>query len=138
MVLLFSKIGSTLKSSSQPIILWSVAEGLFKSNAAVENVEYIIKKREIGPIEFTDITWLNDLIFLVTNNTQVYWFNITNQMHGRIVDMDSVGSIAVDWIGKKLYWSCPKQQLVSILQIYSIIYSVKADSENKRNKAICQ
>lgn len=42
------------------------------------------------------------------------WFNITSTAKGYLPNMDNVGSLAVDWVGKKIYWSNPKQQLVSI------------------------
>ena len=62
----------------------------------------------------TDIAWYRDKLYLVTNTTHVYWYNLTSHRSGHLREMDSVGSIAVDWIGKKLYWSNPKQQLVSL------------------------
>lgn len=61
----------------------------------------------------------------MTNNSQVYWLNLTSRKHGRLIDVDSVGSLAVDWIGQKLYWSNLKQQLVVIndslrIQIFNL------------------
>lgn len=105
--------GITLNRYKNPIILWSAAEGLLKSNAAGENVETVIHKSRMKGFHFTDITWYQDKIYLVTNNSHVHWYNLTSHKKGQLEDMESVGSIAVDWIGKKLYWSNPKQQLVS-------------------------
>ncbi|ERL89649.1 hypothetical protein D910_07014 [Dendroctonus ponderosae] len=48
----------------------------------------------------------------VTNGSNVYWFNLTSRQQGKLGDVGSVDSIAVDWIGRKLYWSNLKQQLV--------------------------
>lgn len=55
----------------------------------------------------------------MTNNSQVYWLNLTSRKQGRLIDVDSVGSLAVDWIGQKLYWSNLKQQLVVVLILLS-------------------
>lgn len=60
-----------------------------------------------------DVAWYKDLLYLVGNNSMLYCYNTTshekNKMH-----INSVGSVAVDWISKKLYWANPKQQIVSI------------------------
>ncbi|CAH1131270.1 unnamed protein product [Ceutorhynchus assimilis] len=105
-------IGTTLEKSRNPIIIWSGTEGLFKSNVAIENVETLLHKSLLGNVEFTGLTWYQDQVYLVTNNSHVIWYNLTSRKHGRLNDIDSVGSIAVDWIGKKLYWSNLKQQLI--------------------------
>ncbi|KAJ8934365.1 hypothetical protein NQ314_013406 [Rhamnusium bicolor] len=104
--------GSTLNRSKNPIILWSAAEGLLKSNAAGENVETVIHKIRMRNLHVTDITWFKDQIYLVTNDSRVYWHNLTSHKQDRLSDMDSIGSIAIDWIGMKLYWSNTKQQLI--------------------------
>ncbi|KAJ8952660.1 hypothetical protein NQ318_020975, partial [Aromia moschata] len=104
--------GTTLIQSKNPMILWSAAEGLLKSNAAGENVETVIHRSRMRNLHFTDITWFKDQIYLVTNDSNVYRYNLTSRKQERLVDIDSVGSIAIDWIGKKLYWSNPKQQLI--------------------------
>jgi len=67
-----------------------------------------------GSYHITDIAWYKDKLYLVTNTTHVYWHNLTTHDTGHLREVDSVGSIAVDWIGRKLYWSNPKQQLVCI------------------------
>lgn len=66
-----------------------------------------------GHHHITDIAWYRDQLYLVSNTSHVHWYNLTSHTRGRLRGMESVGSIAVDWIGKKLYWSNPKQQLVS-------------------------
>ncbi|KAK4881780.1 hypothetical protein RN001_005099 [Aquatica leii] len=107
--------GKTLKVSKNgkyPTILWSAADGLLKSDATGENVQTVIQKNRMKDYYITDIAWYNDQIYLVTNNSQIFWHNLNSHQGGQIVDIDSVSSIAVDWLGKKLYWSNPKQQLI--------------------------
>ncbi|XP_021913370.1 proto-oncogene tyrosine-protein kinase ROS isoform X3 [Zootermopsis nevadensis] len=112
--------GKTLKvpqDGKYASILWSAAEGLLKSDVTGENVEMLIHNTNLkdmhGSYHITDIAWYKDKLYLVTNTTHVYWFNLTTHESGHLREMDSVGSIAVDWIGKKLYWSNPKQQLIT-------------------------
>lgn len=104
--------GSTLSSSKKPVIYWSAGKGLLRTDAAGENVETLIHRTAMKKMFFVDMAWYQDLIYLVTNHSQVFWYNMTNHRQGRLIDIDSVGSIAVDWIGKKLYWSNPKRQMV--------------------------
>ncbi|XP_069689840.1 proto-oncogene tyrosine-protein kinase ROS isoform X2 [Periplaneta americana] len=112
--------GKTLKipqDGKYASILWSAAEGLLKSDVTGENVETLIHNTNLkdiyGNYHITDIAWYKDKLYLVTNTTHVYWYNLTSHDTGQLREMDSVGSIAVDWIGKKLYWSNPKQQLIT-------------------------
>ncbi|RZC34249.1 proto-oncogene tyrosine-protein kinase ROS, partial [Asbolus verrucosus] len=104
--------GITLSRSINPAIYWSAAKGLLKSDAAGENVETLIHKSHMKNFYFTDMTWYKDQIYLVTNDSHVYWYNTVTHNQGQLIDIDSVGSIAVDWIGKKLYWSNPKRQMI--------------------------
>ncbi|XP_050308693.1 proto-oncogene tyrosine-protein kinase ROS isoform X2 [Anthonomus grandis grandis] len=104
--------GSTLDKTRNPIIIWSGTEGLFKTDAAIENIQTLLHKTRMRNVGFIGMTWYQDQVYMVTNSSNVYWYNLTSNKHGRLVDIDSVGSIAVDWIGKKLYWSNLKQQLI--------------------------
>lgn len=106
--------GSTLNSSVNPIILWSAEEGLLKSNAAGENIETFIHQNEMNGTHYIDIAWFKNQTYLVANDSKIYWYNTTTKERGYFPQIKSVGSIAVDWIGEKLYWSDPKQQFVCI------------------------
>lgn len=100
------------KDAKQPMILWSASEGLLKSDAIGENVQTLIHKSAIKDSVFIDTAWYKDRIYLVTNTHQVYMYNFTIHEYEQMKNLESVRSISVDWIGKKLYWSNPKQQLV--------------------------
>ncbi|KAK5650142.1 hypothetical protein RI129_001171 [Pyrocoelia pectoralis] len=107
--------GRTLKVSKNgkyPTILWSATNGLLRSDATGENVQTLVQKNVMKDYHIIDIAWYNDQIYVVTNNSQIFWHNLKSHKGGQLVDIDSVSSIAVDWIGKKLYWSNPKQQLI--------------------------
>jgi len=60
------------------------------------------------------MTWMDDMIFLVTNTSRVHSYNKSSHEMKQIDDLDAVGSVSIDWIGNKLYWSNPKQQLVNL------------------------
>lgn len=67
-------------------------------------------------VYITDISWYRDKLYLVTNASTVMWYNATSHQMGQMPNMDNVGSLAVDWVGKKIYWSNPKQQLVCLIE----------------------
>nr|CAD7427324.1 unnamed protein product [Timema monikensis] len=109
--------GKTLRAGDLPDIVWSTAEGLLKSDVTGESVKTLVHhsnlKDQQGDYHYVDITWYRDKLYMVTNTTHVHWYNLTTHVSGQLRDVDSVGSIAVDWIGRKLYWSNDKQQLIT-------------------------
>lgn len=108
-------VGRTLKSNpdnTTATILWSGTEGLLQSDVTGENIEIIIHSSSNIGANVTDIAWYEDKLFLVTNTSQLIWYNTTSQENGTLSDIDSVRSVSIDWIGKKLYWCNPKQQMV--------------------------
>lgn len=104
------------RDGSRASILLSANEGLLKSDVTGENVETLIHKASLKEHEnayhIVDVGWYKDVLYLVGNNSALYRYNITTHQKTRL-NIHSVGSIAVDWISKKLYWANPKQQIVS-------------------------
>ncbi|XP_066586207.1 proto-oncogene tyrosine-protein kinase ROS [Prorops nasuta] len=108
--------GRTLRSGSQTSILWSANEGLLKSDVTGENIDTLIYKATLRESEneyhIVDVSWYKDVLFIVGNNSVLYRYNITSHQKTKL-NIHSVGSIAVDWISKKLYWANPKQQIIT-------------------------
>ncbi|XP_046600630.1 proto-oncogene tyrosine-protein kinase ROS isoform X2 [Neodiprion lecontei] len=97
-------------------ILWSATEGLLKSDVTGENVETLIHRASWKDSEMqyhiVDVAWYKDLLYLVGNNSVLYCYNTTSHENNRM-HINSVGSVAVDWISKKLYWANPNQQIIT-------------------------
>lgn len=74
---------------------------------------YLFVSGNLKNLYITDISWYRDMIYLVTNASTVMWYNCTSTERGLLPALDNVASLAVDWVGHKIYWSNPKQQLVS-------------------------
>lgn len=68
---------------------------------------------ESGPLHVSDVAWYEDVLFLATNTSRTLWFNLTSRDLSYVRGVDSARSIAVDWLGHRLYWSNPTKQLVS-------------------------
>ncbi|KAH9630492.1 hypothetical protein HF086_000705 [Spodoptera exigua] len=109
-------VGKTLASSPNTLhstLLWSGPDGLLQTDLTGDNLQILIHRGLLKNLHITDISWYRDLLYLVTNASTVMWYNTTTHKRGLMSNMDNVGSLAVDWVGKKIYWSNPKQQLIT-------------------------
>lgn len=109
-------VGRTLASSPNTLhstLLWSGPDGLLQTDLTGDNLQILIHRGLLKNLHITDISWYRDLLYLVTNASTVMWYNTTTHKRGLMSNMDNVGSLAVDWVGKKIYWSNPKQQLIT-------------------------
>ncbi|XP_044756024.1 proto-oncogene tyrosine-protein kinase ROS isoform X2 [Coccinella septempunctata] len=110
-------IGATLlNKKEEPFILWAAAEGLLRSDPTGQSVKTMIHidemKHTVDMKHFfiTNIAWYQQHIYMVTNNSQVFWYDSSTRELKKLIDY--VGSIGIDWIGKKLYWYNHKQQMM--------------------------
>lgn len=108
---------NTIRNGSRASILWSAYEGLLKSDVTGENIDTLIYKTSLKDSEnayhIVDVSWYKDMLYIVGNNSVLYQYNFTTHVKTKL-NIHSVGSVAVDWISKKLYWANPKQQIVTI------------------------
>ncbi|KAJ8716622.1 hypothetical protein PYW07_003249 [Mythimna separata] len=109
-------VGKTLASSPNTLhstLLWSGPDGLLQTDLTGDHLQILIHGADLKNFQITDISWYRDKLYLVTNVSTVMWYNTTTHEKGFMPSMDNVGSLAVDWVGKKIYWSNPKQQLIT-------------------------
>ncbi|XP_015429752.1 PREDICTED: proto-oncogene tyrosine-protein kinase ROS [Dufourea novaeangliae] len=108
--------GRTLRDGSHASILWSANEGLLRSDVTGENIDTLIYKASLKEAEtdyhIVDVSWYKDVLYIVGNNSAIYRYNITSHQKTKM-NINSVGSVAVDWISRKLYWANPKQQIIT-------------------------
>jgi proto-oncogene tyrosine-protein kinase ROS len=108
----------TLKSADKRLLLWSSMDGLFQSDIIGEHFQTLINKTQLEKGYISDVTWFEDILYVVSNSTlKIYNHNFTATKGMSAISLigkiDSVESVAVDWIGKRLYWSNPTQQLIT-------------------------
>nr|XP_026496387.1 proto-oncogene tyrosine-protein kinase ROS isoform X1 [Vanessa tameamea] len=109
-------VGKTLTFSPttlQSTLLWSGPDGLLQTDLTGDKLQTLIHRSHLKNLYITDISWYRDKLYLVTNASTVMWYNTTTHEKGIMPNMDNVGSLAVDFVGKKIYWSNPKQQLIT-------------------------
>jgi len=63
-----------------------------------------------------DVAWYEDCVFYVVNSTKINWLNLTSRQGSTLEDINSVQSIAIDWLGRKIYWADPSKQ--SVIHIF--------------------
>jgi len=65
----------------------------------------------------SDVAWFEDCVYYVVNSSKINWLNLTSHQGGTLEGINSVQSIAIDWLGRKIYWADPSKQLV--INIYT-------------------
>lgn len=93
----------TLKSEHDRYLIWSSNDGLLQSDVLGEHIHQLISCTKIDCQNISDIAWFEDMVYFVSNST-LQFYNRTNYVFGRVGELESVQSIAVDWIGRRLYW----------------------------------
>ncbi|XP_011637649.1 proto-oncogene tyrosine-protein kinase ROS isoform X2 [Pogonomyrmex barbatus] len=108
--------GRTLRNGSHASILWSSNEGILRSDVTGENIDTLVNKATLKESEnefhIVDVSWYKDVLYIVGNNSALYRYNISSHQKTKL-NIHSVGSVAVDWVSKKLYWANPKQQIIT-------------------------
>lgn len=104
--------GRTMKSVHDRSLVWSSHYGLIQSDILAEHIHILIPYENLGHKNITDIAWFEDILYLVCNHS-LYYFNRTNKQMEQFYGMDSVQTIAIDWIGRRLYWYNPAHQMIS-------------------------
>lgn len=125
----------TLKTSHERSLIWSSNEGLVKTDVMGEHIETLVAKSELQNNIVTDIAWFEELLYIVCNST----LKIYNQKTRTLVSQsigNTVGKIAIDWIGRRLYWSDQihitrgdlKGNKPEPLAVYKYVRELKIDS----------
>lgn len=102
----------TLKTSDERFLIWASDDGIMQSDVTGEDIITLLPKKELGDAIVSDIAWFETLLYVVANST-LKIYNRTDGEFKKISELDSVGGVAVDWIGRRLYWSNPTQQLIN-------------------------
>ncbi|XP_029680164.1 proto-oncogene tyrosine-protein kinase ROS-like isoform X3 [Formica exsecta] len=108
--------GRTLRNGSRASILWSSNEELLRSDVTGENINTLVSKPDMkdsdSEFHIVDVSWYKDVLYIVGNNSALYHYNVSDHQKKKL-NNHSVGSVAVDWLSKKLYWANPKQQIIT-------------------------
>ncbi|KAF0289273.1 Proto-oncogene tyrosine-protein kinase ROS [Amphibalanus amphitrite] len=112
--------GRTLEhhlDASGPFLLWSTEVGLLRSDVIGDRPTVLVSRASFNAsdksgIHVSDLTWCDDIMYLATNDSRVYSHDLRTGELRQLGDAVQATALAVDWIGRRLYWSSPKQQLI--------------------------
>lgn len=107
-----------------------------RSDVTGSNLNTIISSSQLFGSHVTDIDWFEDVLYLVLNSSRVYMYHTTEKKLTRYSDLESVGSIAVDWLGRKLYWASPNQQLVRHKHFVVLHLKLNIDFVSKQSESL--
>lgn len=103
--------GQTLKMPHDRQIIWASHDGLIQSDILGDNIYTLISQQKLD-CNITNVEWFEDVLFFVCNYS-LYSFNRTTNITEKLNIKDSMQAIALDWIGRRLYWFNPIHQVIT-------------------------
>ena len=93
-------------------MIWASSGGIFQADVTGENVTTLLPRDELTDSIVDEITWFENILYIVANKT-LKIYNRTDGVVGKLGEKETVDSVAIDWIGKRLYWSNHQQQVIN-------------------------
>lgn len=103
--------GETMDSSHDRHLIWASHDGLVQSDILGDSVHILVPHHKYTNCNISTIEWFEDILLFVCNS-QLYAFNRTTNITEKIGMADSIQAMAVDWIGRRLYWFNPMHQFI--------------------------
>ena len=57
------------------------------------------------------MAWMDNIMYVVTNTTRMFAIDLDSRQVNLMRNIDAV-SVAVDWLGRRVYWSSANRQRV--------------------------
>lgn len=106
----------SLSSRELRRFVWSTPEGLFEGDMLGEQVTTLLTAQDLQHAEITDLSWFENMIYMAIDDSIKSFNRVTKELRTVIEvpnNFAEVKSIAIDWIGRQLYWSSPTLQTIS-------------------------
>uniref|UniRef100_A0A182SVI8 Tyrosine-protein kinase receptor n=1 Tax=Anopheles maculatus TaxID=74869 RepID=A0A182SVI8_9DIPT len=105
----------TLRPESQHHLVWASTDGIVRSDVIGEHVSTLIPgSSELDGVAVTSLAWHARILYVVSNST-LRLYREPSTPGGewtKLRELESVECVAIDWIGERLYYSNPAQQLI--------------------------
>ncbi|XP_035904405.1 protein sevenless isoform X2 [Anopheles stephensi] len=105
----------TLRPESQHHLVWASTDGIVRSDVIGEHVSTLIpRSSELDGAAVTSLAWHARILYVVSNSTLRLYREPTapGGEWTKLRELESVECVAIDWIGERLYYSNPAQQLI--------------------------
>ncbi|XP_025412408.1 proto-oncogene tyrosine-protein kinase ROS isoform X3 [Sipha flava] len=96
-------------------VLWGNAQQILISDIMGDYIQSISldeNDKTIKNSSLNDVAWYEDCVYYVVNSSKINWLNLTSHQNSTLEGINSVQSIAIDWLGRKIYWADPSKQLI--------------------------
>uniref|UniRef100_A0A182VVI6 Tyrosine-protein kinase receptor n=1 Tax=Anopheles minimus TaxID=112268 RepID=A0A182VVI6_9DIPT len=105
----------TLRPESQHHLVWASTDGIVRSDVIGEHVSTLIpRSKELDGAAVTSLAWHARTLYVVSNST-LRLYREPSAPGGewtKLRELESVECVAIDWIGERMYYSNPAQQLI--------------------------
>ncbi|XP_050428827.1 proto-oncogene tyrosine-protein kinase ROS isoform X2 [Adelges cooleyi] len=96
-------------------VLWGNSERILISDIMGNYIDSIFLDEDKTEkySSLNDIAWYEDRVYYVVSSSKINWLNLTSRQWGTVEGINSVQNIAIDWLGRKIYWSDPLKKSIS-------------------------
>uniref|UniRef100_A0A182MQB4 Tyrosine-protein kinase receptor n=1 Tax=Anopheles culicifacies TaxID=139723 RepID=A0A182MQB4_9DIPT len=105
----------TLRPESKHHLVWASTDGILRSDVIGEHVSTLIpRSAELDGATVTSLAWHARILYIVSNST-LRLYREPSTAGGewtKLRELESVECVAIDWIGERMYYSNPAQQLI--------------------------
>ena len=70
-----------------------------------------LKDSSRKPVHIRSMAWMDNIMYVVTNTTRMFAIDLDSRQVNLMRNIDAV-SVAVDWLGRRVYWSSANRQRV--------------------------
>ncbi|XP_053678090.1 proto-oncogene tyrosine-protein kinase ROS [Anopheles nili] len=105
----------TLRTDRQRHLVWASSDGILRSDVIGEHVDTLIARSpELDGAAVTGLAWHARTLYVVSNSTLRLYRepSAPGGEWAKVRELESVECVAIDWIGERLYYSNPAQQLI--------------------------
>uniref|UniRef100_A0A182PM52 Fibronectin type-III domain-containing protein n=1 Tax=Anopheles epiroticus TaxID=199890 RepID=A0A182PM52_9DIPT len=105
----------TLRPASRHQLVWASTDGIVRSDVIGEHVSTLIPRSpELDGAAVTSLAWHARTLYVVSNSTLRLYRepSVPGGEWAKVRELESVECVAIDWIGERLYYSNPAQQLI--------------------------
>ena len=126
-------IGRTLANVKPAMkVFWATSDAITESTGFDVYVDTLVRLTDFsadksggGVVHVVSMAWLDNYIYVVTNQSRVYVVDVASKNVSLMKNVDAV-SVAVDFLAKRLYWSSATARLETVsLYLISILDFVK-------------
>lgn len=113
-------VGRTLAENQLGPVYWAASDGqIYSSTLTGRKAKSMFDVRAMGLKKRESIlsmAWMSDMLFAVTNASRMLKIDVASRNATLMKNIEAI-SVAVDWLGRKIYWGSSKRQTVRMTSL---------------------